>query len=213
MKVMVFVDLENFNKSVSALGQREPVIGGLHKFLSEYLENNLSWSRYNPHFIRTYLYTGTFEDNLKAKLKRQYANETDLEKRHLLEGKIKHVEKKQLIQKQIFKELLDCDFVELRTKPLQYSPVDLSIFQKGVDVQIAVDLLTFGHSNNYDVAILCTGDVDLLESVRYIKNMGKKVILLSHPNLMAYELGRIADHFIDITKISEDNINFFSKIK
>ena len=205
------MDLENFNKSISALNiNRTPIVGKLPDFIFSYLEKNLKWTKYNPQIIRTYLYTGEYGDNLQKKLKRQHVNETDIEKKAIIERKIIHVTKRQVRQRQSFDELLQYDFIELRTKPLQYSPSDLSIFQKGVDVQISVDLLTHGYSNNYDVAILCTGDVDLLESVKYVKNWGKKVILLSHPKLMSYELGKISDHFIDLTKLDHEQIDTFS---
>jgi uncharacterized LabA/DUF88 family protein len=47
--------------------------------------------------------------------------------------------------------------------------------QKGVDDLIAKDMLISASSNCYDIAILVSGDADLLDVVRNVKNIGKKV--------------------------------------
>jgi uncharacterized LabA/DUF88 family protein len=49
--------------------------------------------------------------------------------------------------------------------------------EKGVDVQIACDLVDFTHKDIYDIVVLLSGDVDLLEAVKIAKGMGKHVII------------------------------------
>ncbi|MBN1213268.1 MAG: NYN domain-containing protein [candidate division Zixibacteria bacterium] len=49
--------------------------------------------------------------------------------------------------------------------------------QKGVDVRIAVDMVTYGFKNNYDIAIIVSADSDLVPAVENIKAEGKQVEL------------------------------------
>jgi len=83
-------------------------------------------------------------------------------------------------------------FFEVRKKPLQYSPKN-GIFQKGVDVQLAVDLVSNAYLNTYDISVIFSGDIDLLESLRTVKNLGKHVILISHDETVARDMKKEAD--------------------
>jgi uncharacterized LabA/DUF88 family protein len=47
--------------------------------------------------------------------------------------------------------------------------------QKGVDTLIAIDLLSKSHQNQFDIAILITGDEDFVPAIDYVKNTGKLV--------------------------------------
>jgi len=47
--------------------------------------------------------------------------------------------------------------------------------EKGVDVQIAVDMLAMAFHNAYDVAILVSGDGDFAAAVEEVKRLGKIV--------------------------------------
>lgn len=47
--------------------------------------------------------------------------------------------------------------------------------EKGVDVQIATDLLIGAYENFYDTAILVSSDTDLIPAIKYIKHKGKKL--------------------------------------
>lgn len=49
--------------------------------------------------------------------------------------------------------------------------------EKGVDVGLAVDLVT--QVDSYDVAVLVSGDYDFAEAIRYVKHAGKQVHLLT----------------------------------
>ena len=43
--------------------------------------------------------------------------------------------------------------------------------QKGVDIQFATEMLSFGFQKNYDVAVLCSGDQDFLPVIERIKDL------------------------------------------
>ncbi len=94
-------------------------------------------------------------------------------------------------------------FLELRTKPLKYEG---KVFQKGVDVQLAVDLVSHAHMNNFDAAVICSGDLDLLESLIVVKNLGKKAILVSHPENVSNKMIQISDSFIDLSNCELNTI-------
>lgn len=49
--------------------------------------------------------------------------------------------------------------------------------EKGVDVQLAVDMLHYAVTNTYDVAILVSGDGDFAPAVDAVKQLGKHVEL------------------------------------
>jgi len=52
---------------------------------------------------------------------------------------------------------------------------DNKIREKGVDVQIAIDLVIGAVENNYDVAIIVSSDTDLIPAVKYVRSKGKQV--------------------------------------
>ena len=47
--------------------------------------------------------------------------------------------------------------------------------EKGVDVQLAVDLLVGAYENSYDTAILLSSDTDLIPAIKKVKELGKAV--------------------------------------
>lgn len=100
------------------------------------------------------------------------------------------------------------NFFELRKCPLKYE--EGRIFQKGVDVRLAVDLVSHTYKNNFDIAVICSGDIDLLESIKTVKSLGKKVITTSHPDLMSKQLH--GDFFLDLSKLTDEEIDSFSWI-
>ena len=52
---------------------------------------------------------------------------------------------------------------------------DNEIREKGVDVQIAIDLVIGAVENIFDVAIVVSSDTDLIPAIKYIKSKGKIV--------------------------------------
>lgn len=52
---------------------------------------------------------------------------------------------------------------------------DHKIREKGVDVQIAIDLVIGAIEGDYDVAIVVSSDTDLIPAIRYVRQRGKVV--------------------------------------
>ncbi|MGB9804980.1 NYN domain-containing protein [Desulfofundulus sp.] len=67
---------------------------------------------------------------------------------------------------------------------------------KGVDIKLAVDMLSKAIKNHYDVAILVSGDADFVEVVQEVKDLGKHVELAAFPQQPCYHLKKYADRFI-----------------
>ena len=71
--------------------------------------------------------------------------------------------------------------------------------EKGVDVMLAVDLVSYGASHLYDVAIVVSGDADYAYAVQTVKNMGRQVELAAFESNASQELLLLVDnrHFLD----------------
>jgi uncharacterized LabA/DUF88 family protein len=52
---------------------------------------------------------------------------------------------------------------------------DNKIREKGVDVQIAIDMVVGAVEDAYDTAIIVSSDTDLIPAIKYIRSRGKKV--------------------------------------
>jgi uncharacterized LabA/DUF88 family protein len=71
--------------------------------------------------------------------------------------------------------------------------------EKGVDVQLATDMVTHNFKNNYDVAILVAGDTDYAGAIQAVKDNGKHVeIALFGNEGTSKQLREVADKVINI---------------
>ena len=112
-------------------------------------------------------------------------------------------------------------FTELRTTPLVTR--DGRIQQKGVDARFSTDLILLAQSNAFDVAILLTGDADLEESIKLIRERyGKLVFLVAYYssipeekfyNTISEHLLNQCDYFINLYEFGEDDISKISVLK
>ena len=60
--------------------------------------------------------------------------------------------------------------------------------EKGVDVQIAVDLVVGAYENKYDSALLVSSDTDLIPAIRKIRNKGKNLEYIGFSKRPSYGL-------------------------
>ena len=60
--------------------------------------------------------------------------------------------------------------------------------QKGVDIQIAIDMVKLAASDRIDKAILISGDSDLVPAVRAVQDLNVLVELVYHPDAIGNEL-------------------------
>lgn len=72
--------------------------------------------------------------------------------------------------------------------------------EKGIDVMLAIDLLTDAVDNNYDTAILVSGDGDFKYSIDVVKQYGKRVIVCVPRGVTCEALKQSADEIVFMTK-------------
>lgn len=77
-------------------------------------------------------------------------------------------------QEQYFNEIRKCDFHEVKLGRL-IKTSEGSYRQKGVDVLLAIDMITKAYQGQYDIAILLGGDDDLVDVVKAVKDTGKQI--------------------------------------
>lgn len=95
----------------------------------------------------------------------------------------------------------------VRKKPLKQIRIitengDIVQEKGNMDVEIAIDVVN--QLNNYDKAILFTGDSDFLALIRFARNKGKQVYVYSSRNNVSTELRTGADGYTDAPTIVDD---------
>lgn len=98
-------------------------------------------------------------------------------------------------QQRFFAALNNTDYLEVILGRLQRKN-DGRAIEKGVDVKLAVHVLHKAYLNQYDVAILVSGDADFAEAAQFVKDMGKHIELASFPSQKCYHLRKVADKTI-----------------
>src|SRR3990172_8873717 len=79
-------------------------------------------------------------------------------------------------QQQWFDYIRQVPYTELRLGRLVYRGwPKIPPYEKGVDVRLATDMLVHGFRNNYDTAILVSGDNDFSDALQAVKELGKHV--------------------------------------
>lgn len=78
-------------------------------------------------------------------------------------------------------------YVETSRAWLMYPPGGGKPVQKGVDMRVALQMVRLAYNNAYDTAILVSGDADLVEAVRTVKELGKQVEYVCYPDVMRSE--------------------------
>lgn len=69
--------------------------------------------------------------------------------------------------------------------------------EKGVDINIAVDMLSMAYKNLYDVCILVSGDSDFHPAIQAVKDLGKHVEMAYTST--TFKLKQIADKYTLLT--------------
>ncbi len=221
MRVLILIDADNFRNGVINLSKQRSQFRYLdyykiNKFVTDYLAKNSQYKGCPLTHIRTYFYSGEFTDNLITRIESSIKRENQKMKKsgriNKLNEMLESAKRNKKIQSDFFKLAKNYYFFEVRTKPLQFSPSKISVFQKGVDVQIAVDLVEFSYKNVFDIVVLLSGDIDLLESVRTAKNLGKHVIIFGDESVMAEEMKKEADLFINMRRFTDEQMNQITHI-
>jgi len=122
-------------------------------------------------------------------------------------------------QKRFFERFDKVPLTEIKTTPLKHAQG--IIYQKGVDVLLATDMVHLANSNSYDVALILGGDADLIESIKLVKNNLKKIIVIAAyynsedllKSSISKDLIKEADFFINLKDLSEKEIGKISELR
>jgi uncharacterized LabA/DUF88 family protein len=98
-------------------------------------------------------------------------------------------------QQKFFDSIAAIPYTELRLGRLVYNNWPNSPpYEKGVDIQLATDMITHSFKNNYDVAILVAGDSDYVGALQAVKDNGKNVeVALFGRERTSMQLRKVAD--------------------
>ena len=223
---MIFYDLENLKNSLLRRDKNRFYHWGRIQYtIQELVKNIVGIPCENHDIIRTYAYTGEYTKDIIQKIeyeievgkdiiqrledfieKGRCITDNDVKKKKDL---LEMVKRRYKGQQDFLKKAVDFNFFEMRTYPLKYEKG--RIFQKGVDVQLAVDFVSNAYRDNFDIAVICSGDIDLLESLKLVKRLGKKVVIFGHNKLTAIKIRREADFFIDIERLKDSDLEKFSR--
>jgi len=172
-KLMIFIDGENL-----FLASKDENVRVSFEKLIKFLSKGFN-------LIRVHYYTGipTYETWNKDK-------ETEKEFKIKLSKQIKFLDKL----------ALDYNF-HIITRPLI---LDKGIIkEKGIDVNIASDIIWHGLSDNYNTFILLSGDKDLIECLERMKDNGKRVIIANFERNISRDVKKIADKYINLSDLKE----------
>ncbi len=103
-------------------------------------------------------------------------------------------------QKKFFAGVEAIPYTELRLGRLVYNNwPGTPPYEKGVDIQLATDMITHSFKNNYDVAILVAGDNDFVGALQAVKDNGKNVeVTLFGRERTSMQLRNVADRVVTI---------------
>ncbi len=103
-------------------------------------------------------------------------------------------------QQKFFDSIMAVPYTELRLGRLVYvNWPSAPPYEKGVDIQLATDMITHSFKNNYDIAILVAGDSDYVGALQAVKDNGKNVeVALFGKERTSMQLREVADRVITI---------------
>jgi uncharacterized LabA/DUF88 family protein len=103
-------------------------------------------------------------------------------------------------QQRFFADVTAVPYTELRLGRLVYiNWPNTPPYEKGVDIQLATDMITHSFKNNYDVAVLVAGDNDFVGALQSVKDNGKNVeVALFGKERTSMQLRNVADRVITI---------------
>ena len=137
-----------------------------------------------------------------SKLGLRLARGRRLLRTYMYDGKIEgppddHWKERQRGQQSLEASLSYAESVEIRWGRLQFSDKNVPR-QKGVDVLLSIDMLRFALKDNYDTAVLASGDGDYTDIVRMVKDEGKSVEVASFQSSTARSLRQAADILVEL---------------
>jgi uncharacterized LabA/DUF88 family protein len=274
MRIIIFLDKDNFDKSLNWVNKDYPKgqkrFWDISKYIPFLLEKikDLDKEKFNKEelkLIKTFIYTGRYNSEIIYKIKwtcnnkiKEIKQAVDIEnllleeltrlcsaKCNLKEEKINEKiveyvkrnilaleEKKKIYEDRIAKQVRNRDgqkkffswisknpFIELKTTLIKYA--DGEVYQKGVDNKLVTDLIHLAHTDSYDIALILSGDSDLAEAVKLVKeNLSKTVIVVSYYTEGDCLLSNISDlkkvvgnNFLNLKDFTKEELEKMSDLR
>lgn len=103
-------------------------------------------------------------------------------------------------QQRFLASLRSVPYFEVRLGHLVYRNwPNAAPYEKGIDVRLATDMLTHAFRNNFDVALLVSGDADFADMLQAVKDQGKHVeVALLGPVTSSIRLREVADRIVSV---------------
>lgn len=182
-RIMVFIDGGYLRKNLKNLLGHEII--NYDRLVNE-LRIFTSYGNLFPELIRAYYYDAKLkaEDVDVLRVNNGDLDSVDLEN---LSPKYDRLRSQLLEQESFLRQLKNYDYFEVRLGRLKIGGTG-SFKQKGVDVLISIDMISKAYENHYDIAVLLSGDEDLLDIVNAVKDTGKRVFGVYFENHISNEL-------------------------
>ena len=105
-------------------------------------------------------------------------------------------------QQKFFSRIKKCRDLTLKLGRLEKRIKDgvTTFVEKGVDVSIAVDMISMAYENRFDTAILVSGDGDFAVAISEVQKLGKVVEVAYPPSSRLFHLKQVCNRFIPIDK-------------
>jgi uncharacterized LabA/DUF88 family protein len=89
---------------------------------------------------------------------------------------------------------------------IQTSGLEVKVVNPGksIDGRLIFDLLTGAQRNDFDIAVIASGDKDYIPVVEAVKRMSKKVHIASFSKALAYGMDSISDSIINLDEHVKD---------
>jgi uncharacterized LabA/DUF88 family protein len=75
--------------------------------------------------------------------------------------------------------------------------------EKGIDIQIATELIAQAYEDGYDTAILVSGDSDYRRAIEHVQDLGKRVVAAGWGSSSSEKIKRQSDKFIRLEDIAD----------
>lgn len=178
-RLMAFIDGGYIRENFRKKAESDIDFGKLENILTETFNSNCR-GMYTGDLIRTYFY-----DAIVDVTHQKYSEQNEYHNRIKSHG---------------------IQVVLSRLKPAGNNETG-KLKQKGVDVRLAVDMITKAYQNHYDYAILVAGDDDFLDVVKAVKDhTGKRVMGLFFEDTVSSDLK-------DEYDIPYSMLNFMNNLK
>jgi uncharacterized LabA/DUF88 family protein len=81
------------------------------------------------------------------------------------------------------------------------------VYEKGVDILVAIELLAGAFKNEYDVAMIIAGDGDYADIAREVRGAGKTIYNAFFSRDKSYELAKESTDFIPLDTLPWTRLN------